>query len=268
MSTFYESFTNRRKLLKSALCVGLDPDPHLLPWGYSNTREGWLEFTEDVVRSTADLALAYKPNLAFFEALEGGLELFGEVVRKIRDSAPGALIIADAKRGDIRSTAEAYARAFLDRLDCDAVTVNPYMGLETLEPFYRRADKAAIVLCLTSNPGAEQFQMKGTPPLYELVAREVADLNRKKGNLWLVVGATKSSEQIARLRALAPGVPFLVPGIGAQGGNLSDVMEAAGPNVLINATRSVIYCVKERENLPAACRKSALELVEEMRGFL
>ena len=268
MSTFYERFSDRRAKLKSLLCVGLDPDPSKLPSGYANNYTGWLEFFTDISDATGDLAVAFKPNLGFFEALPEGDKLLTDTVSILQEKAPGALILADAKRGDIGNTAGAYARAFFERADFDAITVSPYMGLESLEPFYAYSDKATIVLCLTSNPGASEFQLSGEPALYEKVAASVQSLHRETGNLWMVAGATRSSEHLQKIRSLAPTVPLLIPGIGAQGGDLETVLQVTGQDVLINATRSIIYGARNRTDVPHSARTAALELVEKMRNFI
>ena len=268
MSTFNEIFARRRARLGSVLCVGLDPDPSRLPRGYSDDRDGWRAFITDITRATAHATVAYKPNLAFFEALDYGDALLKDVVRVIREEAGDALIIADGKRGDIGNTARAYARAIFERFDFDAATVNPYMGMESLEPFYGYANKATIALCLTSNPGAAEYQLRGEPPLYEQVARDASRLNEKTGNIWLVAGATRAAEQLKRLRELAPGVPFLVPGIGAQGGDPRQVLEAAGPDVLLNVTRSVMYASETRDDTPARIKAAAEAVVAQTADLL
>ena len=268
VSTFYERFSARREQLRSLLCVGFDPDPNRLPEGYEPDLSGWLEFATDIVSATADTAVAYKPNLAFFEAEPFGWEFLEEFTRIVRGKAPGALLIADAKRGDIQNTARAYARAFFERLDFDAITVNPYMGLETLGPFTDYREKGVIVLGLTSNPGSAQFQLQGTPPLYEQVARAVAEENRALGNLWLVVGATGSADRLHALRQTAPELPFLIPGVGAQGGDAASVLSAVGRDVLINSSRSILYPVPARSSLPEAAGKNAGELAALMRDYI
>jgi orotidine-5'-phosphate decarboxylase len=194
-----------------------------------------------------------------------GWDLLAELVAHIRRIDPKVLLIADAKRGDIGNTAAAYARAFFEVLEFDAITVSPYMGRDTIEPFLAYPDRAAIVLCLTSNPGAEDFEMTGDPPLFLRVAREVSALHEQHGNVWMVVGATRAADQVNAVREAAPGVPWLVPGVGAQGGSMSDVIAVTDGDVLINASRSILYAGKTRDEVVAASRNAALELVEEMR---
>jgi len=266
MSTFYERFERRRSHLRSVLCVGLDPVTEKIPENYSKDG-GVLAFLSDIIQATSDFCVAYKPNLAFFEASGAdGMKLFEKTLQMIRERAPQALIIADAKRGDIPDTAYYYARAFFETYDCDAITLSPYMGMDTLSPFTAYREKASVVLCLTSNADAERFQNLGSPPLFEQVALETQKQQLITGNLWLVVGATRDPARIGQIRRVAPDVPFLIPGVGAQGGDMKSVLSAAGRNVLINASRSILYATKDRKDVPATARKSAETLVEEMRA--
>ncbi len=266
MATFYERFQDRSEEIQSLLCVGLDPDIGKLPAGYEHDYKGVAQFLSDIVRATAPYTVAYKPNLAFFEVLGSkGWQVFEKLISVIRAKAPGALIIADAKRGDIENTAGFYAKTFFETYDCDAMTVNPYMGLDTLEPYLSYTDKGVIVLGLTSNPGARFFQMKSTPPLYELVARTAYELNTHYKNVWLVVGATQEPEHLAKIREMAVDVPFLVPGIGAQGGDLHAMLSLSGINQLINASRSILYSSKNRETLMEAAARNAYTIVETIQ---
>ncbi len=195
--------------------------------------------------ATADIAAAYKPQIAFYSALGAEAELVASI-RYIRERAPAALVILDAKRGDIGNTAEAYAREAFDRYGADAVTVNPYMGEDSVRPFLARPDRAAILLCRTSNPGAEDFQdlLVDGLPLYRRVAQRAVAHWNTHGNLMLVVGATYSRE-MADLRMAHPEVPFLVPGIGAQGGDLGAILaaglDAHGAGLLISSSRNIIF---------------------------
>ncbi len=204
----------------SALSVGLEPCEDYLPAGFAPDLAGFERFLRCVIDATAGLASAYKFNLAFFEALgpRGWDLLF-----RIRAALPkDAVVIADAKRGDIGSTAGRYARALFTELDADAATVNPLMGRDSAEPFLAHADRLTYFLVLTSNAGASDFLIPGG--LYRAIASAVASWNAR-GNCGAVVGATKP-EQVAEVRALMPGVPFLIPGIGAQGGDLEAVAKA------------------------------------------
>ncbi len=218
-------------------------------------------FNRRIVDATADLAAAYKPQIAFYSALSAEEELAASI-RYIRERAPHALVILDAKRGDIGNTAAAYAREAFDRYGADAVTVNPYMGGDSVEPFLARPERGAIVLCRTSNAGAGDFQdlrIDGVP-LYRVVAARAAGAWNGRRNLMLVVGATFPRE-MADLRAAHPEVPFLVPGIGAQGGDLAATLaaglDAQGTGLLINSSRAIIYA---GGGAATAIRAAALEL--------
>jgi orotidine-5'-phosphate decarboxylase len=267
MESFTEKFKSRRSELQSVLCVGLDPDVEKLPAGYTADYEGIGEFLTDVIIATSDLAVAYKPNLAFFEVMgKEGWELFEKLILSVRDHAPGALIIADAKRGDIGNTARFYARTFFETFDCDALTIQPFMGLDTIEPYLEYTDKGIIALCYTSNPGSEAFLGYGDHPLYEKIALAVQELNNTFKNLWMVVGATKEGDAMSRIRTAAPDVPFLIPGIGAQGGDLSAALTLCGPDVLINSSREILYAASHRDQVSSASAKKAAELVRSVRS--
>jgi orotidine-5'-phosphate decarboxylase len=227
------------------LCVGLDPDPDKLPQDLAATYDPLLSFGKRVVDATYDVAAAYKPQIAFYSALGAEAEL-AATIAYIRAKAPHALIILDAKRGDIGNTAVAYAREAFERYAADAVTVNPYMGEDSVLPFLARPDRGAILLCRTSNPGSRDFQdleFDGVPLYRHVAARAAASWNAH-GNLMLVVGATFPKE-MAELRRAHPQLTFLVPGIGAQGGDLEAILQsgldAQGRGLLISASRSIIY---------------------------
>ena len=242
----------------SALCIGLDIDPARLPAGVPATRDGVVGFCRVIIDATHRYAAAYKPNAAFFEGMGAwGLEALAAVRGHIpRDT----LAILDAKRGDVDSTNAHYARAAFDVLGFDAVTVHPYLGAEALEPFLSRADRGVFVLCRTSNPGAGEFQDMRTQagePLYLAVAAAARTWNGN-GNCGLVTGATYPDE-LARVRQTAPSLPLLIPGIGAQGGDLQASVRAAGSTapMLINASRSILYAGAERDFAAAAARAAA-----------
>ena len=208
----------------SLVCVGLDPDLSRLPDDLRSDDEPLFAFNRRIVDATRDLCAAYKPQIAFYSALGKEDELAASI-RYIRERAPAALVILDAKRGDIGNTAEAYAREAFERYDADAVTVNPYMGEDAVLPFLARPERGAVILCRTSNPGGHDFQdlvIDGLP-LYRRVAQRAATRWNRHGNLMLVVGATRPQE-MAELRRAHPELPFLVPGIGAQGGDLDGTL--------------------------------------------
>jgi orotidine-5'-phosphate decarboxylase len=249
--TFAERLARAQHTSGSLVCVGLDPDPAKLPkdlGGGGNPGDDTAPlyaFNRRIVDATAGVAAAYKPQIAFYSALGAEDQLLASI-RYIRERAPAALIILDAKRNDIGNTAEAYAREAFERYDADAVTVNPYMGEDSVRPFLARPDRGAILLCRTSNPGAKDFQdlpVDGLP-LYRRVAERAAGHWNQHRNLMLVVGATYPRE-MADLRRAHADVPFLVPGIGAQGGDLEATLaaglDARGAGLLINSSRGIIY---------------------------
>lgn len=245
--TFAERLARAQLVSGSLLCVGLDPDLPKLPrdLGSEGGAAPLLAFNRRIVDATADLAAAYKPQIAFYSALGAENELLASI-RYIRERAPSALVILDAKRSDIGNTAEAYAREAFERYGADAVTVNPYMGEDSVLPFLSRPDRGAILLCRTSNPGAKDFQdlkVDGLP-LYRRVAQRAAQDWNRQGNLMLVVGATYPRE-MAELRLAHPELSFLVPGIGAQGGDLESTvaagLDARGAGLLISSSRNIIY---------------------------
>jgi orotidine-5'-phosphate decarboxylase len=243
----YEPFAARlaraQRTTGSLVCVGLDPDPAKLPDDLVGPP--LFAFNRRIVDATAAIAAAYKPQIAFYSAL-GAEDQLAASIRYIRERAPAALIILDAKRNDIGNTAEAYAREAFDRYGADAVTVNPYMGEDSVRPFLARPECGAVLLCRTSNPGAKDFQdlqIDGLP-LYRRVAERAANHWNGHRNLMLLVGATYPRD-MADLRRAHPDVPFLVPGIGAQGGDLEATLaaglDARGAGLLISASRSLIY---------------------------
>jgi orotidine-5'-phosphate decarboxylase len=243
--TFAERLSRAQKNSGGLVCVGLDPDLAKLPRDLVNEPEPLFAFNRRIVDATADLAAAYKPQIAFYSALGKEAALVASI-RYIRERAPHALVILDAKRADIGNTAEAYASEAFERYAADAVTVNPYMGEDSVRPFLARPDRGAILLCRTSNPGARDFQdlLVDGQPLYKRVAERAAAEWNAQQNLMLVVGATYPAE-MAELRRAHPQLSFLVPGIGAQGGDLDSTLaaglNAAGAGLLINSSRGIIY---------------------------
>lgn len=229
----------------SLLCVGIDPLYERLPPHIQQEAEPFFTFARDIIDATHEFVCAYKPQIAYFAArgAEHELEKTIDYIKKHHPSIP---VILDSKRGDIGSTAEQYAVEAFDRYKADAVTVNPYMGFDAAEPFLRRADKGVILLCRTSNPGAADFQdlVCGDAPLYEIIASTVATQWNSAGNCCLVVGAT-APEQLQRVRKLVGDMPILVPGVGAQGGDVKALLQAGlttqGGGLVINASRSIIY---------------------------
>ena len=264
---FVEKLTNATKKNKSLLCVGLDPDPKLMP-----DKVGVFEFNKAIIDATADLVCAYKPNLAFYEALGSeGLDALKQTVEYVPDDIP---VIGDAKRGDIGNTAKAYARAIFDYFGFDATTVNPYLGFDALEPFIQYNDKGVLILCRTSNAGAADFQSLrcetegDSRPLFELVALKASQWNIH-GNIGLVVGATYP-EELRLIRNSYPDMPLLIPGIGAQGGDLASTVRygvnARGEGAIINSSRGIIYASPGKDFAQAA-RQAASSLRDQINYY-
>lgn len=260
----------RRK--RSMLCVGLDTEEHLVPEHFRDERHPVRAFNEAIVEATHDLAVAYKLNLAFYEA-QGvdGWEDLEATIAYIR-SRGDVFIIADAKRGDIGNTARKYAEAFFDRLAVDALTIAPYMGRDSVTPFLASPGRWAVVLGVTSNAGALDFQFLPTDaagtPLYERIMRDVASWGSPQ-NTMFVVGATRT-EVLHRARAIAPDHFFLVPGVGAQGGDLQAVLDATmtvDGGLLINSSRGILYADPGADAIPAA-RRAAAALQQAMEQAL
>jgi orotidine-5'-phosphate decarboxylase len=244
----------------SMLCVGLDPDPARLPRALQGRPDAILRFCTAIVDATADLVCAFKPQIAYFAA-QRAEEQLEALIAHIHSRHPGVPVVLDAKRGDIGSTAEQYAREAFERYRADAVTVNPYMGFDSIEPWLAHAGRGVILLCRTSNPGGADLQALdvGGERLYERLARLAAGPWNRGGELGLVVGATVPAE-LARVRELAPGLPLLVPGIGAQGGDVAATVAAGaaadGYGMMINSSRAILYA-GGGENFADAARQAA-----------
>ncbi len=265
---FMEKLASAARKNKSLLCVGLDPDPELMP-----SKVGALEFNRAIIDATADLVCAYKLNLAFYEALDDeGLDALKRTIKYIPDDIP---VIGDAKRGDIGNTARAYARAIFNNLNFDATTVNPYLGFDSVEPFIQYRDKGVLILCRTSNVSAVDLQSlrceaeSGYRPLFEIVALKASQWNIH-GNIGLVVGATYP-EELRLIRQSYPDMPILIPGIGAQGGDLASAVrygvDAQGEKAIINSSRQIIYASREKDFAEAA-RRAASSLRDQINSYL
>jgi len=246
----------------SLLCVGLDPDPARFPAHLRDKPNGIFEFCREIVDATADLVCSFKPQIAYFAAHRAEDQLEA-LIDHIHAAHPGTPVILDAKRGDIGSTAEQYAVEAFDRFGADAITVNPYMGRDSIDPYLARPDKGVILLCRTSNPGGSDLQFLDVgngERLFERVARLTADDWNTSGNCALVVGATFPAE-IARVRALVGDMPLLVPGIGAQGGDIEATVRAGrtqdGAGLMINSSRAILYA-GDGEDFAVAAREVAL----------
>jgi orotidine-5'-phosphate decarboxylase len=254
----------------SLLCVGLDPDPGKMPAHLAHAPDAIYQFCTAIADATADLVCAFKPQIAYFAAQRAEDQLEA-LIEHIHTAHPHVPVILDVKRGDIGSTAEQYAREAFERYKADAVTVNPYMGFDSIEPWLAYSDRGVFLLCRTSNPGGADLQMLdvGGEKLYERVARLAAGPWNHGGELGLVVGATVPAE-LARVRALAPGLPLLVPGIGAQGGDVQATVSAGrtteGLGMVINSSRAILYA-GSGEAFAQAARQAASEARETINRF-
>ncbi|MCU0929249.1 MAG: orotidine-5'-phosphate decarboxylase, partial [Burkholderiaceae bacterium] len=244
----------------SMLCVGLDPEPAKFPLAWRGDAARIFDFCAAIVDATHDLVCAFKPQIAYFAAHRAEAQL-ERLVAHIHAVAPAVPVILDAKRGDIGATAEQYAREAFERYRADAVTLSPFMGFDSVEPFLRWPGKGAILLCRTSNPGGDDLQaqaLEGGERVYERVARLAAGPWNRSGELGLVVGATYPAE-VARVRELAPTLPLLIPGVGAQGGDAAATVRAGwrpdGP-IVVNSSRAVLYAGADAD-FAAAARRAA-----------
>jgi orotidine-5'-phosphate decarboxylase len=264
---FIEKLENISRKSRSLVCIGLDPDPKLMP-----EKIGIYEFNKAIIEATADLVCAYKPNLAFYEALgEEGMEALKQTVKCI---PPEIVSIGDAKRGDIGNTSKAYARSLFDLFGFDAATVNPYLGFDAIEPFLQYTEKGIFVLCRTSNASAADFQSlrcetsQGLRPLFEIVAEKAREWNTHR-NIGLVIGATYP-EELKLIREQHPHLPFLIPGIGAQGGDVALTVKYGtspeGDKAIINSARQIIYASRGKDFAEAA-RKAAQTLRDEINKY-
>jgi orotidine-5'-phosphate decarboxylase len=261
----------RRK--QSFLCVGLDSDVSKLPTHLQREPHPMLTFNKAIVNATAPYAVAYKPNVAFYEACgAAGWVQLEQTVRYIRRRYPNMLIIADAKRGDIGSTSRLYAEAFFGKMDVDAVTLSPYMGRDTVQPFLEYAGRWAVLLALTSNPSASDFELTPTGASGEMLYERVLKTSMLWGNTdntMYVVGATKA-EMLSNIRRIAPEHFLLAPGVGEQGGSLDEVAKH-GMNsrcgLLVSSSRAIIFA-DSSENFADVAGKKAHEMQQQMAGYL
>lgn len=277
---FFEKLGVATQENSSLLCVGLDPDPCLIP----STEV--VAFNRVIIEATVDLACAYKPNLAIYESMGiEGLIALQQTLDLIREANPNVPIIGDGKRGDIGICSLAYVRTLLDEYKFDAVTVNPYMGSDALKPFLERKDRGVFVLCRTSNPGGGELQelmvaqrgVAAVRPLYEVVAELASSWNRN-GNVGLVLGATYP-EQISRIREICPNMLFLIPGVGFQGGSIErtvrSAIDAEGTGFIINVSRQIMYAARTPTGMQSKyseagrkMRHVARQLRDEINSYL
>ncbi|HKT27932.1 orotidine-5'-phosphate decarboxylase [Dyella sp.] len=267
---FMQSLQSAWTRNNSLVCVGLDPEPAKFPAHLKDRPDAVFDFCAAIVDATADLACSYKPQIAHFAALRAE-DTLERLIAHIHAEHPGVPVILDAKRGDIGSTAQHYVTEAFERFKADAVTLNPYLGRDSAQPFLDRADKGVILLCHTSNPGAADLQDLdvGGKPLYQHVARLIAQEWNTNGNCALVTGATYP-QQLAEVRALIGDVPLLVPGIGAQGGDVQAVVRngrtAAGTGLMINSSRAILYA-GHGEDFADAARKATLDLRDSINHY-
>jgi orotidine-5'-phosphate decarboxylase len=246
--TFIDMLLDAQSRNQSMLCVGLDPDVNKLPLHWRGDMSKVYDFCAAIVEATADLVIAFKPQIAYFAGC-GAEDQLERLMRHMKTVAPHVPIILDAKRGDIGSTAEQYAKEAFDRYGADAVTLSPFMGFDSVQPYLRYPDKGAFLLCRTSNPGGSDIQnqrladLDGQPRVFEHIAALAQGPWNGNGQLGLVVGATYP-EEIARVRELAPTAPLLIPGVGAQGGDAVATVQAgwrADAPIVVNSSRAVLY---------------------------
>ncbi len=267
---FKEKVINTIRKRNSAVCVGLDVEPDKLPDILKNEKDPVLKFNKEIIEATKEFTAAYKPNLAFFEQFgPKGFEYFEKTLGFM---GSGVLKIADAKRGDIGNTSKKYAKAFFDIFDCDAVTLSPYMGEDSVTPFLDKEDRGVFILALTSNKGSFDFQMQKMSDgrfLYETVIEKINSWNIKK-NCGLVVGATHP-EMFEGIRKLAPDLPYLIPGIGAQGGDLENTVKYGFVKddvlSLVNSSRGIIFA-SSGSDFAEKASEEAKKLRDMINNFL
>jgi orotidine-5'-phosphate decarboxylase len=263
--TFIDMLRDAQARNGSMLCVGLDPEPSRFPAGLKGDAGRIYDFCARIVDATADLVIAWKPQIAYFAAHRAEAQL-EQLIAHMRAAAPQVPVILDAKRGDIGATAEQYAREAFERYGADAVTLSPFMGFDSVQPYLKYEGKGAFLLCRTSNPGGDDLQnqrlasVPGEPLLYEHVARLAQGPWNLNGQLGLVVGATYPAE-IERVREVAPTAPLLIPGIGAQGGDAVATVKAGWREdapIVVSSSRAILYA-SAGEDFAAAARREALK---------
>jgi len=269
MSAFIEQLAASWLRSDSLVCVGLDPEIERFPQHIAADASPIFQFNKAIIDATADLVCAYKPQFAHYAAYEAEDQL-ERTIEYIHRHYPGVPVILDSKRGDVGNTADRYAIEAFERYGADAVTVNPYLGGDSLEPFLKYADKGVIVLCRTSNAGAKDLQDLdvGGRKLYHVVAEFAAKRWNTRGNCLVVVGATYPRE-LAEVRAITGEMPFLVPGVGAQGGDVAQAVEngqtASGKGLIISSSRGILYA-SSGDDFAAAARSAALKLRDQINA--
>src|SRR5574343_760481 len=276
--TFIDQLIAAQRQHESLLCVGLDPEPSKFPGAWKGQSDRIYDFCAAIVDATKDLVCAFKPQIAYFAAHRAE-DQFERLMAHMRRVAPQVPVILDAKRGDIGSTADQYAREAFVRYQADAVTLSPFMGFDTMEPLLKYPGKGVILLCRTSNPGGSDLQnlrladIEGQPRVYEHIAAQAQTKWNTNGQMGLVVGATFPQE-IARVRELAPTLPLLIPGVGAQGGDADATVKAGlrvaadgavtGP-IIVNSSRAVLYA-SSGEDFASAARRVAMQTRETLNA--
>ena len=262
--TFISRLLDAQQRNGSMLCVGLDPDPARFPAALNGDASRIYDFCARIVDATADLVIAFKPQIAYFAA-HGAEKQLEQLMAHLRSNAPHVPVILDAKRGDIGSTAQQYAKEAFERYGADAVTLSPFMGFDSIEPYLQHEGKGAFLLCRTSNPGGDDLQnqrlasVEGQPLVYEHIARLAQGPWNKNGQLGLVVGATYPAE-IERVREVAPRLPLLIPGVGAQGGDARATVKAGWRRdapIVVNSSRAILYA-SGGDNFADAAREETL----------
>ena len=263
---FFERIEQRQKELQTRLCVGLDPDPGRIPEACRQSDRPIFEFNKAIVDATHDLASCFKPQIAHY-ASEAAEDQLQETIDYIQSR--GVPVLLDAKRGDVGNTAEMYARELFERYGADAVTVNPYLGKDSLQPYLDYADRGVFVLCRTSNPGGSDLQnlvLDSGQTLYEHVAQTARDEWNSNNNVGLVVGATRP-EELRRIRNICGDMTFLLPGVGAQGADIREMMGAGqGGGMLISSSRAILYA-GPGEDFAEQARRVARETLDEIRRY-
>lgn len=263
---FFAAVAARQAQTNSLLCIGLDTDIQKVPACMQHMAAPLLAFNKAIIDATADLACCYKPQIAHYASQGAEAQLEATIAYLHELQMP---VLLDAKRGDIGSTAEHYAREAFERYGADAVTINPYMGQDSLQPYLDYQDKGVIILCRTSNPGGADIQnlvLENGQRVYEHVAEQAAGAWNTYGNIGLVTGATQPAE-LARIREITGDMPFLVPGVGAQGGDVGALMAAGqGGMLIINSSRAIIYASKD-DDFASAARQAAMRTVAEINRY-
>ncbi|ALN79299.1 orotidine-5'-phosphate decarboxylase [Lysobacter antibioticus] len=268
--SFMQALRQRWQQAGTLVCVGLDPEPAKFPARFAGDADAVFAFNRDIIDATAEYACAFKPQIAHFAAL-GAEDALARLVAYAHANHPGIPVILDSKRGDIGSTAQHYVTEAFDRYGADAVTANPYLGRDSVQPFLDRADRGVVVLCRTSNPGAGDLQDLDVAgrPLYQHVAEKVAREWNGHGNCALVVGATWPS-QLREVRAIVGDVPFLVPGVGAQGGDVEAVVSNAktadGTGLMVSSSRAILYA-SSGDDYAAASAAAAKSLRDQINRY-